>query len=1008
MRAAMSRHIWLLAIVAMGCGGGASGPSCGPGTVLEGGQCVPETAGIDACGPGTALDGATCVPVEADTSIGTDAVDSGPDADVTAVDVPADVTAPTCSPPCTKGLYCDEAGACQVPSVPTTWTCSKGAWADGAKCDCNCGAFDPDCGSGALPVTGCASGKCQDDGTCTACTAQCAGKVCGDDGCGGSCGTCLDPAKPTCSVGQCVACQPNCADRVCGDDGCGGSCGACDTGKLCASGQCIFPPPDQSCIGHCGGIPVSGCSCQGGCAKAGNCCVDVSVCGCQPDCAGKECGDDGCGGQCGICALGATCQNEQCVIGQCDDTTCNSNGVCADNACACNPGFGGKFCTQCAPGFVDFPSCVTGCTDASACNDNQPCTQDDCSTSFGCTHIPVDVTCTDGSACTTGDACVLGACEPTLTTGCDDGNPCTVDACDKAVGCSYLPGAATACDDGNACTSNDGCAAGLCAGTTASNCDDGNSCSDDACDPASGCSHVGNGSNCDNGDLCVTYEACVGLVCTSVASKTCDDGNACTNDSCDGGTGDCVHIAASTTTACDDDDLCTTADACDGNGQCAGGKKVCALSVSAGIVAHFSAAQPSTLAYGSDLRIQGWQDQSSGGHNLSAVDANKTPMLVQNGINGRRGVRMTDGAGLASAAFSYGSQVSLFAVLCTEATPTVGPVASQGDGAGWQLGSSGSAIALTSNGSGSATASNLSGSLCYVVAARAATDTFDVLTVNTLSGDKADAGALTAGSGALVLGAMGSACVLGELLVYDHALSDDERDSVTTYLRTAWGFAEPTPDFAWYDASDLASVVTGTDGSVLQWLDKSGLGRHAMPGSDTPPVWYVNGTSNGQPAVRFDGAGVRLQTAAVPSSAQVTVFAVFEMDNPMAWGSIFNQGQDTYFSLRKDESAANALNWHIQNNNDAPQLPLTLNTWRLVTAVQDGVASLFYADPAALQQVIQPSGIAAGQEILSLGNSFVGNESMGGFLAEIRAYASPLNRTDRAFIEATLKAKYGL
>ncbi len=33
---------------------------------------------------------------------------------------------------------------------------------------------------------------------------------------------------------------------------------------------------------------------------------------CAPDCAGKNCGDDGCGGQCGFCAMGMSCLNGQC------------------------------------------------------------------------------------------------------------------------------------------------------------------------------------------------------------------------------------------------------------------------------------------------------------------------------------------------------------------------------------------------------------------------------------------------------------------------------------------------------------------------------------------------------------------------------------------------------------------------------------------------------------------------------------------------------------------------
>src|SRR6185436_3785486 len=61
-------------------------------------------------------------------------------------------------------------------------------------------------------------------------------------------------------------------------------------------------------------------------------------------------------------------------------------------------------------------------------------------------------------------------------------------------------------------------------------CDDGNACTDDSCDPASGCVHT---------------------------PHVCDDGNRCTDDSCNPAAG-CVHTPHN----CDDSNPCTT-DTCD-------------------------------------------------------------------------------------------------------------------------------------------------------------------------------------------------------------------------------------------------------------------------------------------------------------------------------------------------------------------------------------------------------------------------------------------------------------
>jgi hypothetical protein len=121
----------------------------------------------------------------------------------------------------------------------------------------------------------------------------------------------------------------------------------------------------------------------------------------------------------------------------------------------------------------------------------------------------------DGAACT--DA------------SCDDGDPCTADACDPLVGCSNE---GVTCDDGDPCTADscdpvDGC-------SYASACDDGDPCTDDSCD-ASGCQHEP--VVCAPGSVCVPEAAsCVvpkgGLGCASAVAcaLACANDVDCVND----------------------------------------------------------------------------------------------------------------------------------------------------------------------------------------------------------------------------------------------------------------------------------------------------------------------------------------------------------------------------------------------------------------------------------------------------------------------------------------------
>jgi len=98
-------------------------------------------------------------------------------------------------------------------------------------------------GSGAGCLAAALGGPCKEPyENCTSqCDPLCGTDECGDDGCGGTCGSC--PEHHECKNGKCeVVCVPACDDKDCGDDGCGGVCGACADGLACQEGECIEEP----------------------------------------------------------------------------------------------------------------------------------------------------------------------------------------------------------------------------------------------------------------------------------------------------------------------------------------------------------------------------------------------------------------------------------------------------------------------------------------------------------------------------------------------------------------------------------------------------------------------------------------------------------------------------------------------------------------------------------------------------------------------------------------------
>jgi alpha-tubulin suppressor-like RCC1 family protein len=362
-----------------------------------------------------------------------------------------------------------------VECMPGTSTSAWSPLQDGTTCDNNA-----ECQTG---TCSCIAEKCVEEccdvgAVCfweACCVPQCDGKECGDNGCGDSCGECED--KLTCtddSCGEdgtcdfeinnfhcvlentclssgtkepgnkCRECEPTkdklawsniengtscgnnaeCLDGTCTcvNETCVETC--CDAGQVCNEGACCAPQCDGKECGDdgCGG------SC-GECTGPQEECV-VGQCQCQPACDNKQCGDDGCGGDCGICDDDNDCTEDTCVpeSGLCesqnlaDGTVCISDGlcnpICADGTCTDN--------TQLEECDGIDNNCKKAIDEGELCDDNVQCTQDICEGDKGCSHVPQDE-------------------------GCDDDNPCTVDLCVPGVGCNNEPGNVGMCGDSDIC-----------------------------------------------------------------------------------------------------------------------------------------------------------------------------------------------------------------------------------------------------------------------------------------------------------------------------------------------------------------------------------------------------------------------------------------------------------------------------------------------------------------------------------------------------------------------------
>ncbi len=151
--------------------------------------------------------------------------------------------------------------------------------------------------------------------------------------------------------------------------------------------------------------------------------------------------------------------------------------------------------------------------------------------------------------------------------GCDDGNPCTADACDSSKkACTHNPAIGLVCDDGNPCTLGDVCKLGACeAGVSV--CE---------CGADADCGKLEDGNLCNGTlycDLTAVPYKCKQKVGSTV---TCDPSadTVCSKAACDPATGACAAKPVANATACDDGNACSLGDACMG-GKCAAGTNIC-------------------------------------------------------------------------------------------------------------------------------------------------------------------------------------------------------------------------------------------------------------------------------------------------------------------------------------------------------------------------------------------------------------------------------------------------
>ncbi|MBT9559364.1 MAG: hypothetical protein IV100_25270 [Myxococcales bacterium] len=471
---------------------------------------------------------------------------------------------------------CDDGNGCTTDGC-TASSCYNNPTPDTQKvCFENDPYYADSCGNRAAKLA-----ECDDGDPCTIDACDAAGGTCQHTEDEVICPKpCVDPPVAKCFDNNVIL--VDCKNNTVGTQSCNDDDGCTLDG--CVDGACKHDPVTTTCacnpaitttcvandlvqIDACGNVKGTLESCDDGDPCTIDACDDEAVlCQHTPKDCPADCKPDG-----------FVCQgNKRFAIDTCKNLTeaddCDDGDACTIDACSVS---------ECTHVPSNDPSCVCGDVVSKACEGNLVMGIDKCGN-----KIEVVENCNDGNECTV-DGCAGGACSHTPilvapcgcassstvicdantlvtkdacgnvtgTVACNDGDPCTVDACDAEAGvcqhddqcCDASHELGAACQDG-VLMLTDSCGNVL---EVKAVCDDGDECTTDSCEvdtcvyDAPGGKYVSQLCG-DEGDL-YWVDGCGRI---SELAEECDDGKACTTDSCDAGLGACVHLPSEGDTTC--------------------------------------------------------------------------------------------------------------------------------------------------------------------------------------------------------------------------------------------------------------------------------------------------------------------------------------------------------------------------------------------------------------------------------------------------------------------------
>lgn len=277
----------------------------------------------------------------------------------------------------------------------------------------------------------------------------------------------------------------------------------------------------------------------------------------------------------------------------------------------------------------------------------------------------------------------------------------------------------------------------------------------------------------------------------------------------------------------------------------------------------------------------------------------------------------------------------------------------------------------------------------------------------------------------------------GEVLIFDGALTDTERQQVEGYLANKWGMQTQLPvthpyysslstvlyrpvirtfqpvDIPgcamWLDAAD-SSTITTSSGNVTAWRDKSGNGNNTTSVVGTPTVStqsgkqyvYVNGSSGFRGAVSITGtqlttfAIIIFETLQNGSNRVISLGVTNDLDwqNTLYTAALYVNSQ----TLRTFRSGTGEINI----STTASSIP------RIASSLYDNTNAYLYLDGVVASPLASTGSFGIQAYGIGVNATSDGNEFFLGYIGEILVYNTAVTNSQRVQIEQYLAQKWGI